>query len=54
MNGNKNQLLRTENDSNMLKITKRIQGLKNAVMADSSKIKLQVQNNKTTAELLSD
>ena len=51
---NLNPLLRTENDSNMLKITKRIQELRNAVMADSSKIKLQVQNNKTTTELLSD
>ena len=54
MNDNKNQLLRTENDSNMLKITKRIQELRNAVMADSLKIKLQVQNIKTTALLLSD
>ena len=38
----------------MLKITKGIKELRNAVMADSSKIKLQLQNNKTTAELLSE
>ena len=38
----------------MLKITKRIHEQRNAVMTDSSKMKFKVQNNKTTAEMLSD